>query len=215
MRLVLLGAPGSGKGTQAERLVNKLQIPHISTGNILRQAIEDKNELGTIANSYIQKGTLVPDSIIIQIVEERLGKPDCIPGFVLDGFPRTVTQAESLEFWLDSVMLSLDAVVYLWVSEETLITRLVNRRICSKCQSVYHLINHPSEQDGVCDKCGGILVQRSDDQETTVKHRLKVYEEQTAPLRDFYQNLGLLVVIDGEKEPNTVFGTLVEAISKK
>jgi adenylate kinase len=215
MQLVLLGAPGSGKGTQAERLVKKFQIPHISTGNILRQAIEDKNELGALADSFMKEGKLVPDEIIIRIAEERLGKPDCLAGFILDGFPRTVAQAKSFERWRKLVKLPLVAVLYLRISDETLIKRLVNRRVCSKCQAVYHIINHPSKHVGICDKCGSNLIQRPDDQEETVKQRLKVYEEQTAPLLDFYRKLGLLVIVDGEENPDTIFASLLGAVGKK
>ncbi|MDI6784189.1 MAG: adenylate kinase [bacterium] len=215
MRLVLLGAPGSGKGTQAERVVKQFQIPHISTGNMLRQAVASQNELGRLADSFLKEGKLVPDYIIIRIIEERLGKPDCVPGYVLDGFPRTVAQAKSLESSRDSANQSLDAVVYLQVAEATLLNRLVNRRVCSKCQAVYHLFNHPPKEVGICNNCGGPLVQRPDDEEITVKQRLKVYEEQTVPLLDFYQKLGLLVVLDGEKEPALIFDALVDAIKMK
>lgn len=209
MRLVLLGAPGSGKGTQAERLVTKYQIPHISTGNILRQAIESKIELGTLAYSYIKDGKLVPDTVVIQIVEERLTRPDCVTGFILDGFPRTVKQAESLAQWIKSINLRLTRVVYFQVSDEILINRLVNRRVCSRCQAIYHLINHPPQKAEICDLCGNAVIQRPDDEEFTVKKRLKVYKEQTEPLLDFYRKLGLLIVINGENDPDTIFTSLV------
>lgn len=215
MRLVLLGAPGSGKGTQAEKLAEKFQIPHISTGNILRQAIDNNDDLGLLAFSYMKQGMLVPDEVIIRIVEERLSKPDSNRGFILDGFPRTLNQAESLEVWLESTKQPLNTVIFLQVAEATLMSRLVNRRVCGQCQAVYHLINRPPKQAGICNICGGELVQRSDDEEATVKQRLMVYEEQTVPVRAFYKKLGLLVVIDGEKEVDAIFELLVSHLSKQ
>jgi adenylate kinase len=215
MRLVLLGAPGSGKGTQAEKLVQKYQLPHISTGNILREAINNKNELGELAFSYIKQGMLVPDDVIIQVVEERLNKPDCAPGFILDGFPRTINQAKSFEKWIETAGQRLDAVIYLQVPEQILVERLVNRRVCSQCQAVYHLIYRTPKQTGQCDLCGGKLIQRPDDEEVTVKQRLKVYTKQTAPLLAFYKNLGLLVVINGANSADAIFASLVDTLTKK
>jgi adenylate kinase len=214
MRLVLLGAPGSGKGTQAEQLTAKYRIPHISTGNILRLAIENKTELGSLADAYIKKGKLVPDSVIIQVVKERLTQSDCSQGFILDGFPRTVTQAESLEQWNESVKRPLTAVIYLQVSDATLIKRLVNRRVCSKCQAIYHLISHPPKEADKCDLCGHAVIQRPDDAEATVINRIKVYKEQTEPLLEYYRNKGLLLVFNGENNPEIIFMSLVAQLTK-
>jgi adenylate kinase len=214
MQLVLLGAPGSGKGTQAERLTVKYQIPHISTGNILRWAIENKTELGALAGAFIKEGKLVPDSVIIRVVEERLAQSDCSHGFILDGFPRTVTQAESLNQWCKKVKRSLTAVIYLQASDAVLIKRLVNRRVCSKCQTIYHLISHPPKEPGKCDLCGNPVIQRPDDKETTVINRIKVYKEQTEPLLDYYQNLGLLRVVNGENNAEIIFTSLVALLMK-
>ncbi|MFB3895668.1 MAG: adenylate kinase [bacterium] len=214
MRLVLLGAPGSGKGTQAERLTAKYRIPHVSTGNILRLAIEHKTELGTLANTYIKEGKLVPDAVIIRVVEERLAQSDCSLGFILDGFPRTVTQAEMLKQWTVQTKQSLTKVVYFQVSESTLIKRLINRRVCSKCEAIYHLITHPPKIAGKCDLCGNAVIQRPDDEETTVINRLKVYKELTEPLLEYYQKLDLLLVVDGENNAETIFVSLVTQLTK-
>lgn len=214
MQLVLLGAPGSGKGTQAERLTAKYQIPHISTGNILRAAIENKTELGTLAKSYIKEGKLVPDLVVIQVVEERLAQSDCKNGFILDGFPRTVTQAEMLKQWTERVNRPLTKIVYFEVSETTLINRLINRRVCSKCEAIYHVVTHPPKIAGKCDLCGGAVIQRPDDEEATVINRLKVYKELTEPLLDYYRKIGLLLVINGEHNAELIFTTLMAKLTR-
>jgi adenylate kinase len=214
MQLVLLGAPGSGKGTQAERLTAKYRIPHISTGNILRLAIENRSELGALASSYIKEGKLVPDSVIIRVVENRLVQSDCSKGFILDGFPRTVTQAETLEQWTEQVKRPLTKVIYFQVNEATLIKRLINRRVCGKCEAIYHLITHLPKIAGKCDLCGNTVIQRPDDEETTVTNRLKVYKELTEPLLDYYRKSDLLLVINGESNAEIVFTTVVSQLTK-
>ncbi|MCX7919453.1 MAG: adenylate kinase [bacterium] len=215
MRLILLGAPGSGKGTQAVRLAEYYHIPHISTGDILRQEISRKTQLGTVADSFVSAGKLVPDELIIQMVEQRLQHDDCIVGFVLDGFPRTVAQAQSLDQWLTQHNRKLHAVIYLNVTETTIIQRLSNRRVCSQCQAVYHLVTQPPKQTEICDLCGGRLIQRPDDNETTVKKRLKEYIEKTEPLLHFYQRTGLLISIDGGLDVNSIFNRIISELSNK
>ena len=201
MKLILLGAPGAGKGTQAERLSKELNIPTISTGNILRAAIKDGTPVGLEAKSYMDAGKLVPDSVIIGIVAERLEKPDCANGYILDGVPRTIAQAEAIE----SAGIHFDAVVSIEISDETIMERMSGRRVCENCGASYHLVAVPPKRPGVCDSCGGKLVQRKDDAPETVKSRLAVYHKETEPLKDFYQKRGLLKPV--ENQP-TVDGTL-------
>lgn len=191
MKLIFLGPPGAGKGTQAEILSKKLNIPTISTGNILRAAVKEGTEIGLKAKSYMDSGHLVPDEVIIGIVAERLEKPDCAEGFILDGVPRTVAQAEALE--ADGI--HFDDVVSLEVSEEEIIKRMSGRRACTHCGATYHIVAAPPKTEGVCDKCGAPLVQREDDKPETVHKRLQVYEEQTAPLVHFYQDRGVLKTV--------------------
>ena len=188
MKLTLLGAPGAGKGTQAEILSQKLGIPTISTGNILRAAISEGTDVGMQAKSFIDKGELVPDSVIIGIVKERLAKPDCAQGFILDGMPRTIPQAEAL---IENGI-ELDAVVSLEVEDEDIIRRMGGRRVCPKCGATFHIENNPPKSAGICDLCGAELIVRKDDAPETVKSRLVTYHEQTEPLKGFYEKLGLL-----------------------
>ncbi len=199
MRLILLGPPGAGKGTQAQILVEELGIPHISTGDMFRAAMKGGTELGLKAKSYVDKGELVPDSVTIGLVRERLALPDCKKGFLLDGFPRTAAQAEALDELLAGLDMALDAVVNIQVEPEVLVNRLSNRRTCRNCGAVYHLLYKPPASPGKCDTCGGELYQRPDDNEATVRNRLEVYTAQTRPLIDFYQRKGLLRSVDGEK----------------
>ena len=188
MKLILLGAPGAGKGTQAEILCKKLAIPTISTGNILRAAIKDGTPTGLKAKSYIDAGTLVPDEVIIGIVDERLAQPDCAGGYILDGVPRTIAQAEALE----KAGITFDAVVSIEISEEEILHRMGGRRVCEACGSSYNVEAVPPRREGICDNCGGKLIQRKDDTPETVRARLKVYHTETEPLVDFYAQRGLL-----------------------
>ena len=188
MKLILLGAPGAGKGTQAEILCKKLGIPTISTGNILRAAIKDGTPTGQKAKSYIDAGALVPDEVIIGIVNERLAQPDCQNGYILDGVPRTIAQAEALE----KAGIGFDAVVSIEISEEEILNRMSGRRVCGACGSSYNVVAIPPRVEGICDNCGGKLIQRKDDTPETVRERLKVYHMETEPLVDFYRQRGLL-----------------------
>ncbi|REJ21642.1 MAG: adenylate kinase [Bacillaceae bacterium] len=205
MNLVLMGLPGAGKGTQAEKIVEKYNIPHISTGDMFRAAIKDGTELGLQAKSYMDKGELVPDEVTIGIVRERLGKNDTDKGFLLDGFPRTVAQAEALEQILKELNKEIDYVINIHVDQEILMERLTGRRICKNCGATYHLVFNPPKEEGICDKCGGNLYQRADDNAETVGNRLEVNLKQTKPLLDFYKSKGYLKNIDGQQEINKVF----------
>ena len=201
MKLILLGAPGAGKGTQAEILCKKLGIPTISTGNILRAAIKDGTPTGLKAKSYIDAGALVPDEVIIGIVHERLAQPDCQNGYILDGVPRTIAQAEALE----KADIQFDAVVSIEISEEEILSRMSGRRVCGACGSSYNVVAIPPRVEGICDNCGGKLIQRKDDTPETVRERLKVYHTETEPLVDFYAQRGLLRPVQsaGTKDETT------------
>ena len=201
MRLILLGAPGAGKGTQAEILSKALSIPTISTGNILRAAIKDGTPTGLKAKAYMDAGQLVPDEVIIGIITERLDKDDCAKGYILDGVPRTIAQAEALE----KAGIEFDAVISIEIADEAIVKRMSGRRVCESCGSSYHLVAVPPKQEGVCDNCGGKLVQRKDDAPETVLSRLEVYHKETEPLKDFYAKRGLLKAVDGNS--GSVAGT--------
>jgi adenylate kinase len=205
MNLVLMGLPGAGKGTQAERIVEKYDIPHISTGDMFRAAMKEETELGLQAKSFIDKGELVPDEVTIGIVRERLGKNDCQNGFLLDGFPRTVAQADALEGILAELSKQIDYVVNIEVNKDILMERLTGRRICKNCGATYHLVFNPPAVQGECDKCGGELYQRADDNEETVANRLEVNLKQTEPLLNFYNDKGYLRNINGEQDIDKVF----------
>ena len=196
MKLILLGAPGAGKGTQAEKICEKLNIPAISTGNILRAAVKDGTEMGLKAKSYMDAGQLVPDEVVIGIIKDRLVEDDCKNGFILDGFPRTIPQAQALE----DMGVEIDAVVDIEVPDEKITARMSGRRVCSKCANSYHMEYKKPKVEGVCDACGGELVQRKDDAPETVQARLVEYHEMTEPLKDFYDSLGKLVVVEGQEE---------------
>ena len=200
-----MGLPGAGKGTQAEKIVSKYNIPHISTGDMFRAAIKEGTELGLQAKSFMDQGALVPDEVTIGIVRERLSKPDCEKGFLLDGFPRTVAQAEALETMLADLNKQIDYVINIDVDQSILMERLTGRRICKDCGSTYHLVFNPPAKEGVCDKCGGELYQRADDNADTVQNRLEVNIQQTKPLLDFYESKGYLRNINGQQEITTVF----------
>jgi len=198
-RVVLLGLPGAGKGTQAERLAEALGVPHIASGELFREHLDKGTGLGEQARAYIERGDLVPDEVTIGMVAERLSRPDCAGGFILDGFPRTVAQAEALERVLDQMGTELDVVPLVRVSEEVVLARLAGRWTCRDCGAVYHLLFDPPRQAGLCDACGGTLYQRPDETPEAHRRRLRVYREQTAPLVDYYRQAGLLVEVDGEQ----------------
>lgn len=208
MNLVLMGLPGAGKGTQAEKIVEKYGIPHISTGDMFRAAIKEGTELGLKAKSFMDKGDLVPDEVTIGIVRERLSKDDCDKGFLLDGFPRTVPQAEALENICFDLNRKIDFVINIDVDQEILMERLTGRRICKSCGATYHLVFNPPAKPDVCDKCGGELYQRADDNEETVGNRLEVNLKQTKPLLDFYETKGYLRNINGQQDIRIVFADL-------
>jgi len=193
MKIIFLGAPGAGKGTQAEIVAEKFGIPTVSTGNIIREALKNGTEMGLKAKSFIEAGQLVPDEVVIGIIKERLAKDDCKNGFILDGFPRTIPQAEAL----DAMGISIDKVVDIEVPDENIMERMTGRRVCGVCGASYHLMFKKPLKDGICDSCGGELVQRKDDAPETVSDRLKVYHEQTEPLKDFYEKAGKLSVVEG------------------
>jgi adenylate kinase len=205
MNLVFMGLPGAGKGTQAEKVVEHFQIPHISTGDMFRSAIKDETPLGKEAKSYMDRGELVPDEVTIGIVNDRLAKDDCKRGFLLDGFPRTVAQAEALENILALSDRKIDHVIYIEVSRNLLLARLTGRRICKDCGATYHTEFNPTEIEGVCDKCGGELYQRPDDNEETVATRLDVNIKQQQSLLDFYRELGYLRTVQGDQQIDQVF----------
>lgn len=207
-----MGLPGAGKGTQAEKIVEKYDIPHISTGDMFRLAIKEGTELGQKAKSYMDEGALVPDEVTIGIVKERLSKDDCQKGFLLDGFPRTLAQAEALDELLSSMNRSIDYVLHVDVEKDELIERLTGRRICPECGTAYHVIFNPPKVEGVCDKDGAKLIQREDDQPSTVRNRLEVNLEQTQPMLDFYSNKGDLVTINGSQEIDEVFSDIDEKL---
>ncbi|KQU14066.1 adenylate kinase [Bacillus sp. Leaf49] len=212
MNLVLMGLPGAGKGTQAERIVDDYGIPHISTGDMFRAAMKEETQLGLEAKSFIDKGELVPDEVTIGIVRERLGKNDCEQGFLLDGFPRTVAQAEALEDILKDLGRTIDYVINIKVDKDALMERLTGRRICKDCGATYHLVFNPPAKENVCDKCGGELYQRADDNAETVSTRLEVNLRQTEPLLNFYSEKGYLANIDGAKHINDVYADIKDLL---
>jgi len=213
MNVMLLGAPGAGKGTQAARLIERYGLAHISTGDILRKAVADQTPLGLEAKSYMDKGELVPDEVVIGLVRERLQQPDTEAGFILDGFPRTVVQAEALDGVLAELGKKLDAVITVEVDKDALITRLTARRTCTQCGAIFNVISQPESASGRCSACGGALMQRDDDTIETVTNRLDVYERSTLPLIGYYREAGLLRSVDGNSSPEDVFAqvqTVVE-----
>lgn len=212
MRLVLLGAPGAGKGTQAKKLIEKYSIPQISTGDILRKAVADGTPLGKEAKSYMDSGGLVPDSVVIGLVKERLAQDDCKTGYILDGFPRTTPQAEELDNVLSSMNSPLDVALSVDVDKDDLMKRLTGRRTCKGCQQMYNIHFSAPQKENVCDKCGGELYQRDDDQEETIKNRLDVYEKSTAPLIDYYRSKGILKSVKGEGSIDDIFNQIVSIL---
>ncbi len=208
MKLILLGAPGAGKGTQAEIISEHLSVPAISTGNIIRAALKAQTEMGIKAKEFIDKGLLVPDDVVIGIIRDRLKEDDCKNGFILDGFPRTVPQAQAL----DDMGIEIDKVIDIQVPDEKIVQRLSGRRVCSGCGASYHLLYKKPEKDGVCNLCGAQLVQRTDDREETVLERLKVYHEQTEPLVDYYRKKNKLVVVEGQEEVSDTTALTLKAL---
>ena len=208
MRLVFLGAPGVGKGTQAEMVAAEFGVPKISTGDLLRAAVADQTDLGLKAKRFMDRGDLVPDQIVIGLVEEKVGASECAKGFILDGFPRTVLQADSLADLLEKKEQGLDRVIYFTLPREEVVRRLSGRRSCSQCQAVFHAEFVPPKQEGLCDVCGGELIQRSDDKKETVESRLAVYEEQTAPLIEYYRQKKILANLDGSGQVGDVHARL-------
>jgi adenylate kinase len=211
MRLLFLGPPGAGKGTQARELAREWGVPQVATGDMLREAMTAGTPLGRAAKQYYDRGELVPDDVILKMVAERFGHPDAEQGFILDGFPRTIAQAEGLAAMLDRLGHNVDSVIYFDVSEPELVRRLTGRRLCRACQTPFHIVSAPPKRAGVCDKCGGELYQRVDDSEATVRNRLRVYERQTAPLLDYYRTRGLLRTVSGEGAIDKIRQALREA----
>ncbi|MBE7684273.1 MULTISPECIES: adenylate kinase [Paenibacillus] len=212
MNILFMGPPGAGKGTQADVIVKEFGIPHISTGDAFRLAIKQGTPIGLKAKEYMDQGLLVPDDVTIGIVEERLQQPDCREGFLLDGFPRTLSQAEALDGILDRLNSGLDHVINLKVDRDKLLARLTGRRICKNCGATYHVVFNPPKQEGICDKCGGELYQRSDDNEESVGTRLDEYINKTAPLLTFYENKGLLRQMNGEQDIDQVSQEIVSLL---
>ena len=208
MNLILLGAPGAGKGTQAEVICEHLNIPAVSTGNMIREALKNGTEMGLRAKSYMEEGKLVPDEVVIGIIKERLQQDDCKGGFILDGFPRTIPQAEAL----DSMGIVIDKVIDIEVPDEKIVERMSGRRVCEACGASYHLLYKKPEKEGVCGKCGGALVQRKDDHPDTVKERLKVYHDQTEPLKAYYEKQGKLSIVEGQEDVADTSRLTLEAL---
>ena len=208
MRLLIMGPPGAGKGTHAKLLCKEYNIVHISTGDMFRNAIKLGTAEGMIAKQFIDKGNLVPDDIVIGIVREKIQENECNNGFLLDGFHRNIEQAKSLDIILDECGVKIDAVLNLQVSDDILIKRISGRRVCSKCGETYHVVNHPPKVEGICDVCGGNLVQRKDDTEETIKTRLKIYNKQTKPLLKYYEKQNLLKNLNGVEDINLLFNNI-------
>lgn len=212
MNLILLGPPGAGKGTQAQRIVERYHIAQISTGDILRTAVKEGTPLGKQAKAFMDKGQLVPDEVVIGIIDQRLRGSDCQAGFILDGFPRTIPQAEALQVILDKIGKSVDHVIDIEVDPEELVRRLTGRRTCKNCGSMFHILFHPPKKEGLCDRCGGSLYQREDDREETIRTRLKEYEKQTTPLLQYYRDKKVLRSIPGMGGQNQIFERIVHVL---
>ena len=212
MKIIMLGAPGAGKGTQAKRIAEKYSIPHISTGDIFRANIKNGTELGKKAKTYMDQGLLVPDELVVDLVVDRVNQEDCANGYVLDGFPRTIPQAEALDKALASMGQSMDYAINVEVPDENIVARMSGRRACVDCGATYHIVHAPTKQENVCDNCNGELVLRDDDKPETVQKRLDVYHDQTQPLIDYYQNKNILVEVDGTVHMEDVFAAIVEIL---
>ena len=214
MNLILLGPPGAGKGTQAVRLVEKYSIPQVSTGEMLRKAVKEQTDLGIKAKGFMNSGKLVPDEVVVGIIRDRLVEDDCNNGYILDGFPRTLVQAQKLEEMLSAEGQRIDRVLNIEVADEVLIKRLCGRRVCRKCSAGYHVIFDPPTNEGICNKCQGELFQREDDTEETIKSRLQVYKEQTLPLIKFYGERGMVSTVNGDARMDEIFSNMCEAVEE-
>lgn len=214
MKIIMLGAPGAGKGTQADKICAKYNIPHISTGDIFRANIKNNTELGQKAKSYMDKGELVPDELVVDLVVDRIKADDCTNGYVLDGFPRTIPQAEALDAALAAINDKVDYAINVEVPDENIINRMSGRRACVACGATYHIVHIPTKVEGVCDKCGAELILRDDDKPETVKNRLNVYHEQTQPLIDYYTAKNVLHEVDGTKAMEGVFSSIVSILGE-
>ena len=213
MRIIMLGAPGAGKGTQAKMIASKYGVPHISTGDIFRANIKNGTELGAKAKGYMDEGLLVPDELVVDLVIDRFKEEDCKKGYVLDGFPRTIPQAEVLEEALNKIGDKIDYAVDIDVPDENIINRMSGRRACVTCGATYHIVHVPPKKEGICDGCGSELILRDDDKPETVKNRLKIYHDQTQPLIDFYTKKGILKSVDGTQDMNDVFAAIVAILA--
>lgn len=212
MKIIMLGAPGAGKGTQAKRIAEKYSVPHISTGDIFRANIKQGTELGTKAKTYMDQGLLVPDELVVELVADRIQQSDCTNGFVLDGFPRTIPQAESLDAALEKINEKMDYAIDVDVPDENIVKRMSGRRACLNCGATYHLVSIPTKVEGICDNCGSEIVLRNDDHPETVVKRLEVYHEQTQPLIDYYKKQSILRTVDGTQPMEEVFAAIVETL---
>jgi adenylate kinase len=212
MKIIMLGAPGAGKGTQAKMLADKYGIPHISTGDIFRANIKNNTELGKKAKGYMDAGQLVPDELVVDLVVDRIKNKDCMKGFILDGFPRTIPQAEALDYALNNQNERIEYAINVDVPDENIINRMSGRRACVGCGATYHIVFNPTKKEGICDKCGSALILRDDDKPETVKKRLEVYHQQTQPLIDHYEKKGVLLTVDGTKDINDVFADITKAL---
>ena len=214
MKIIMLGAPGAGKGTQAKKIAERYGLPHVSTGDIFRANIKNGTELGMEAKKYMDQGMLVPDELTVKILLDRVAQEDCKNGYILDGFPRTIPQAEVLDKALTELGDKIDYAVNVHVPDENIVNRMYGRRACVSCCGTYHVVYAPTKKEGICDACGGELILRDDDKPETVQKRLAVYHEQTQPLIDFYQNKGILVEVDGTKEMAEVFEAIVAILGE-
>ena len=212
MKIIMLGAPGAGKGTQAKKIAAKYDIPHISTGDIFRANIKNGTELGNKAKTYMDQGLLVPDELVVDLVVDRVQQDDCKNGYVLDGFPRTIPQAEALDNALKAIGDKVDFAIDVEVPDENIVRRMGGRRACVGCGATYHVVYNPTKEEGTCDTCGGELIVRDDDKPETVKKRLSVYHDQTQPLIDYYKNEGILAEVDGTKDMEEVFQDIVNIL---
>ena len=215
MKIIMLGAPGAGKGTQAKKIAAKYEIPHISTGDIFRANIKNGTELGKKAKTYMDQGLLVPDELVVDLVVDRVNQDDCTKGYVLDGFPRTIPQAEALDAALEKMGQKIDYAIDVDVPDENIINRMSGRRACVDCGATYHIVYAPTKKENICDNCGGGLILRDDDKPETVKKRLDVYHEQTQPLIDYYTKAGVLRTVDGTIDIDEVFAAIVKILEDK